>query len=150
MARRGAPRFSCLSVVVVAVVVVGLVVAGLVVTLKYEARRDLKRTEKLALEHARHWADVVAGQLDAGASPVRDSLRLDFWEVKVRVVTLDRTVDGITGIVKAEELRTTTFGKSTIFRCFSYDIPVKGRPEGRFTVVPVACPPVLPGVGGGT
>lgn len=145
---RTAPRFSCLSLVVVGVLVVGLVVAGVAATLKFEQRRDLQRTEKLALEHARHWATVVAGELDAGASPVGDTLRLDFWEVKVRVVTLDRGPGGITGIVKAEEQRTTTFGHSTVFRCFTYDIPTSARPSGRYVVEPIPCPPERPAVGG--
>ncbi|WTW92781.1 hypothetical protein OG216_05025 [Streptomycetaceae bacterium NBC_01309] len=148
MARRSTPRFSCLSMVIVTVLVVGLVVAGVVVTLRVEANRDLKRTERLALEHTRHWAGIVAGSMDAGASPLGDSLRLDFWEVKVRVVTLDRSAEGIKGIVKAEEERTTTFGKSTIYRCFTYDIPVQARPTGRFDVLPVTCPPELPVIGG--
>ncbi|NUU22446.1 MAG: hypothetical protein HOV68_13165 [Streptomycetaceae bacterium] len=147
MARRGTPRFSCLSVIVVTVVVVGLVVAGLVVTLRLEAKRDLKRTDRLALEHARHWASVIAGELDAGASPLGDALRLDFWEVKVRVVTINRRPDGVTGIVKAEERRTTTFGKSTVYRCFGYDIPVRARSDARFVVTPEECPPELPSVG---
>lgn len=141
---RGTPRFSCLSLLVVGVLVVGLVVGGVVVTLKFEQRRDLKRTERLALDHARHWATVVAGQIDAGASPLGDTLRVDFWEEKIRVLTLDRTPDGITGIVKAEERRTTTFGHSTVFRCFAYDIPATPRPPERFTVRTTPCPPVLP------
>lgn len=148
MARRDAPRFSCLSVVVVAVVVIGLVVGGLVFTLRLEAERDLRRTEKLALEHARHWASVVAGAMDTGASPLGDNLRLDFWEVKVRVVTIERKAEGVTGIVKAEEERNTTFGKSTIFRCFAYDIPVRARPTERFAVQPSPCPPEFPVIGG--
>ena len=32
--------------------------------------RVVKRTERLALEHARHWAGIVAGSMDAGASPL--------------------------------------------------------------------------------
>lgn len=149
MARRDAPRFSCLSIVIVSAVIIGLIVTGVVVMLRLDQKRDLKRTEELALEHARHWATIVAGSLDSGASPVGDNLRLDFWEVKVRVVTIDRTPAGITGIVEAEEQRTTTFGKSTIHRCFSYDIPVQAPPTGRFVVEPSKCPPELPVIGGG-
>ncbi|HSA51726.1 MAG TPA: hypothetical protein VLH10_16645 [Yinghuangia sp.] len=134
--------------IVVSVLIIGAVVAALVVTLRLEQKRDLERTERLALEHARHWATIVAGSLDAGASPLRDNLRLDFWEVKVHVVTIDRRADGITGIVKAEEERTTTFGKSTIHRCFAYDIPVQARPTGRFVVEPTRCPPKPPAIGG--
>lgn len=147
MARRDAPRFSCLSVFIVSVLIAGLVVTGVVVMLRLEQKRDLKRTEQRALEHARHWATIVAGSLDAGASPLGDNLRLDFWEVKVRVVTINRSAEGITGIVKAEEERTTTFGKSTIHRCFAYDIPVRATPTGRFVVEPSACPPELPVIG---
>lgn len=147
MARRDAPRFSCLSVFIVSALIAGLVVTGVVVMLRLEQKRDLKRTEQRALEHARHWATIVAGSLDAGASPLGDNLRLDFWEVKVRVVTINRSAEGITGIVKAEEERTTTFGKSTIHRCFAYDIPVRATPTGRFVVEPSACPPELPVIG---
>ncbi|UGQ10785.1 hypothetical protein LO772_28825 [Yinghuangia sp. ASG 101] len=149
MARRDAPRFSCLSVIIVSVVIAGLVVSGVVVMLRLEQKRALKRTEEQALEHARHWATIVAGSLDTGASPMGDNLRLDFWEVKVRVVEIDRSAEGISGIVEAEEERTTTFGKSTIHRCFSYDIPVRTRPTGRFVVEPSKCPPQLPVIGGG-
>ncbi|MDI2129749.1 hypothetical protein [Yinghuangia seranimata] len=149
MPSRSAPRFSCLSIVVASVLVIGLVVGGLVVMLKLEARRDLKRTDKLALEHARHWATVVAGEMDAGASPMSDALQVDFFQVKVKVVTLERSAVGVTGIVKAEEKRTTTFGHSVVHRCFSYDIPVKPRGQDRFAVLRVTCPPVLPGIGGG-
>jgi hypothetical protein len=145
---RGAPRFSCLSLVVASVLITALVVAGVVVTLKFEQRRDLKHTDELALEHTRHWADVVAGEMDAGASPTGDSLNLVFFEVKVRVVTLNRAPGGITGIVKSEERRTTTFGHSTVYRCFTFDIPAKAPPAGRFTLTKSPCPPVFSDIGG--
>ncbi|MGR7002938.1 hypothetical protein ACU686_41455 [Yinghuangia aomiensis] len=99
-------------------------VGGVVVTLKFEQRRDLQRTEQLALEHARHWATVVSpAKSTPGPHRWATPCAVDFWEEKIRVLTLNRAPDGITGIVKAEERRTTTFGHSTVFRCFAYDIP---------------------------